>query len=186
MGCRALTIGAFVMWTAAIAANQSPPDRREPTGLGHPPSAADLASIDIDVGIDGRGLPPGSGTAQQGKAVYAAQCASCHGATGREGPSDILVGGNGSLATARPLKTVGSYWPYATTLWDYINRAMPFERPHSLTANEVYGVTAYVLWLNGIVSEGSVLSETTLPGVIMPNRNGFVGDDRAFERQHQR
>jgi cytochrome c len=151
------------------------------TGPGHPPAPTELAAIDIDVRPDGRGLPAGSGSAQQGQAIYVARCASCHGPTGREGPNDILVGGQGSLATSRPLKTVGSYWPYATTLWDYINRAMPFQRPHSLTANEVYGATAYVLWLNGIVGEADVLSQDTLPKVTMPNRNGFTGDDRARE-----
>ncbi len=99
------------------------------TGLGHPPTAAEIKAADIEVLPDGRGLPPGSGTAERGRDLYARQCAACHGASGKEGPADILVGGNGSLATARPLKTVGSFWPYATTLWDYINRAMPYDRP---------------------------------------------------------
>jgi cytochrome c len=149
--------------------------------IGRTPSAAELAAIDIEVLPDGRGLPPGRSTAAEGRQVYTAHCASCHGATGREGPNDLLAGGQGTLATARPVKTVGSYWPYATTLWDYINRAMPFQRPHSLSADEVYGATAYVLFLNGIVGAGDVISATTLPQVQMPNRNGFIGDTRGSE-----
>jgi S-disulfanyl-L-cysteine oxidoreductase SoxD len=142
--------------------------------VGRPPTAAELQRLDIDVLPDGRGLPPGSGTADSGRAAYARRCASCHGATGREGPYDVLVGGRGTLASARPLKTVGSFWPYATTLWDYINRAMPFDSPGTLTPDEVYAVTAYVLRLNDIVSDRDVLSPATLPQVIMPNRDGFV------------
>jgi cytochrome c len=166
----------FSRTTSTASAAQAPSN-----GIGHTPSPAELAALDIDVLPDGRGLPPGRATAEEGKTVYAARCASCHGATGREGPNDLLVGGRDSLTTARPLKTVGSYWPYATTLWDYINRAMPFERPHSLTVPEVYGVTAYVLWLNGLVGERQVISDATLPQVRMPNRDGFIGDTRGRE-----
>lgn len=143
-------------------------------GLGRPPTAGELQSQDIEVLPDGRGLPPGSGTAERGRDLYARRCAACHGASGKEGPADILVGGNGSLATARPLKTVGSFWPYATTLWDYINRAMPYDRPGTLTADEVYAVTAFVLHLNGIVAAGETLTRETLPRVLMPNRDGFI------------
>jgi mono/diheme cytochrome c family protein len=149
--------------------------------IGHIPTADALRSIDIDVLPDGRGLPAGSGTAEQGKPIYEARCASCHGATGREGPNDPLAGGQGTLASPRPVRTVGSYWPYATTVWDYINRAMPFQQPHSLTANEVYAVTAYVLSLSGIVHDRDVLSQSTLPQVRMPNRDGFIADDRDHE-----
>ena len=102
----------------------------------------------------------------------------CHGPTGTEGPQDVLAGGQGSLATAAPRKTVGSYWPFATTLWDYINRAMPFDHPSTMTADEVYATTAYVLFLNGIVGERDVLDEKTLPQIKMPNRNGFTADPR--------
>jgi cytochrome c len=150
-------------------------------GLGHTPPSDELTAIDIEILPDGRGLPPGSGTAEAGKPVYAAHCASCHGPTGTEGPNDILAGGQGSLKTTRPLKTVGSFWPYATTLWDYVNRAMPFTEPRSLPANDVYAVTAYVLYLNGIVTDRQVLSQTTLPQVKMPNQNGFVPDNRSNE-----
>jgi cytochrome c len=143
-------------------------------GLGRPPTADEIKVAGVEVLPDGRGLPPGSGTAERGRDLYARRCAACHGASGKEGPADILVGGNGSLATARPLKTVGSFWPYATTLWDYINRAMPYDRPGTLTADEVYAVTAFVLHLNGIVAAGETLTRETLPRVLMPNRDGFI------------
>lgn len=147
-------------------------------GLGRPATADELKSIDIDVTPDGHGLMPGHGTAAAGKAVYAARCVTCHGATGKEGPQDVLVGGVGTLAAPKPLKTVGSYWPYATTLWDYIHRAMPFDHPGTLSVDEVYSATAYVLFVNGIVGENDVLDESSLPKVAMPNRNGFVPDPR--------
>jgi len=147
-------------------------------GVGRPATPEEIARIDIEVRPDGSGLPPGSGTAASGKAVYAARCVTCHGATGKEGPQDILVGGQGSLKTPKPLKTVGSYWPYATTVWDYVHRAMPFDHPGTLTTNDVYSVTAYVLFLNGIVGENDVVDQRTLPAVKMPNRDGFVGDPR--------
>ena len=107
-------------------------------GVGHAPKPEELKQIDIDVTPDGKGLPPGSGTAAAGKDVYTRRCETCHGPTGKEGPQDVLAGGKGSLATPKPQKTVGSYWPYATTLWDYINRAMPFDHPSTLTPDEVY------------------------------------------------
>jgi cytochrome c len=150
-------------------------------GLGHTARTDAVNAIDIEVLPDGQGLPPGSGAADAGRAVYVAHCSACHGPTGTEGPNDVLVGGQGSLTTARPLKTVGSFWPYATTLWDYINRAMPFGEPRSLSADDVYAVTAYVLFLNGIIPEHQVLSQTTLASVKMPNRNGFIPDNRANE-----
>jgi hypothetical protein len=146
--------------------------------VGRAPTPAELKAIDSEVTPDGKGLPAGSGTAAAGKDVYTRRCETCHSATGKDGPQDVLVGGQGSLATARPLKTVGSYWPYATTLWDYINRAMPFDHPSTMTTNEVYSTTAYVLFMNGIVGEQDVLDETTLPQVKMPNRSGFVPDPR--------
>jgi len=113
-----------------------------------------------------------------GEQIYKQQCARCHGpkAEGDIGP--VLVGGQGTLRTARPLKTVGSFWPYATTLWDYINRAMPFDKPGLLKPSEVYAVAAYILNLNGIIGEGDVMDAKTLPKVRMPNRDGFVPDPR--------
>ena len=147
-------------------------------GIGRAPNPEQLKQIDIDVTPDGRGLPPGSGTAAKGKDVYTRRCETCHGPTGKEGPQDVISGGRGSLTTSAPLKTVGSYWPYATTLWDYINRAMPFDHPSTLTPDEVYSAAAYVLFLNGIVGEQDVLDQATLPKVHMPNRDGFVADPR--------
>jgi cytochrome c len=173
-------LGVLIVCGAALFPT-SPATQPPTSGLGRAPRAEELKAIDIDVWPDGRGLPPGGGSARQGERIYAGRCASCHGAKG-EGfrpPKTVgsywqLVGGRNSLATARPLKTVGSYWPYATTLWDYINRAMPFGRAGTLSPDEVYAVTAYVLYLNGIVGEGDVLSQTTLADVRMPNRDGFI------------
>src|SRR4051812_30767018 len=147
-------------------------------GLGHTPKPEQLKQIDIDVSPDGKGLSAGSGTASAGKDVYTRRCETCHGPTGKEGPQDVLVGGRGSLTTANPQKTVGSYWPYATTLWDYIRRAMPFDHPGTLTDVEIYDATAYVLFMNGIIGEHDELNQRTLPLVTMPNRNGFVADPR--------
>ena len=150
-------------------------------GLGRPLASDEIRKHDMIIPPSGAGLPPGSGNAEKGKAVFAAQCARCHGATGREGPEDVLVGGIGSLGTPNPLKTVGSFWPYATTLWDYVNRSMPFDRPGVLPPDDVYAVVAYVLQLNGIISTTDVLDAASLPKVRMPNREGFVPDDRGRE-----
>jgi S-disulfanyl-L-cysteine oxidoreductase SoxD len=147
-------------------------------GIGRPARADEIAAMDITVTPDGRGLPVGSGTAAAGKAIYAARCVTCHGATGREGPQDVLAGGRGTLAAPKPLKTVGSYWPYSTIVFDYVRRAMPFDHPGTLPADQVYAVTAYVLYLNAIVGEHDVIDQTSLPKVQMPNRGGFVSDPR--------
>jgi len=147
-------------------------------GVGRAPTSEEIRAIDIEVLPDGRGLPSGSGTVDAGKTIYASRCVTCHGATGKEGPQDVLVVGQGTLASGKPLKTVGSYWPYATTLWDYINRAMPFDHPGTLPPDDVYATTAYLLYLNAIVGERDVMDATTLPRVQMPNRNGFVPDAR--------
>ena len=152
-------------------------------GLGRAAADADIRKYDVFIPPSGANLPPGSGTAEKGKAIYAAQCARCHGATGREGPEEPLVGGIGSLTTAKPQKTVGSYWPYATTVFDYIRRAMPYVTPHSLTADETYAVTAYLLALNGVIAENDVMNVTTLPKVVMPNRANF---DSAYREPRRR
>lgn len=148
--------------------------------LGRTPAAEEVRTADITVFPDGTGLPPGHGTAAAGEPVYKSRCAVCHGAKGegRKGEYPALAGGTGTLATAKPFKTVGSYWPYATTVWDHINRAMPFNTPHILPPNDVYAVTAFILHLSGIVTRDQVLDERTLPKIEMPNRHGFVTDTR--------
>jgi cytochrome c len=147
--------------------------------LGRVPTADELQARDISVFPTGAGLPQGEGSAKEGRSIYAAQCASCHGERGEgHGKNPPIAGGLGTLKGDAPLLTVGSYWPYATTVWDYINRAMPYREPGSLSSREVYSVTAYVLYLNGIVGEGEVLNAKSLPKVKMPNRDGFVPDPR--------
>ena len=147
--------------------------------LGQPISAADIATWDITVLPDGSGLPPGRGTVREGEAVYAAKCAACHGAKGTGGLNDALAGGIGSLAAGNtPVKTVASYWPYATTLFDYVRRAMPFQATQSLSADEVYAVSAFILSLSGIVGPDEALDARSLPAVKMPNRDGFVAFPR--------
>jgi len=143
-------------------------------GLGEPATAHDFDVYDSSVLPNGEGLPPGSSSAAQGKAVFEAKCAVCHGANGEGKPADALVGGQGTLNTPKPKKTVGSYWPYATTFFDFVRRAMPYNAPKSLSNDELYGVVAYVLFLNEIVPQDLVLNAQTLPKVAMPNRNGFV------------
>jgi cytochrome c len=142
-------------------------------GLGQAATAEQIRGWDIDVRADGAGLPAGRGSVAQGRALYAARCLACHGANGEKGPAPQLAGGQGTLATRTPVLTVGSYWPYATTLYDYIHRAMPLDSPQSLTPDEVYAVTAYTLHLNGIVTADAVLDAPALAAIRMPNRDGF-------------
>jgi S-disulfanyl-L-cysteine oxidoreductase SoxD len=143
--------------------------------FGQSIAPADIAPWDISIGPDGAGLPAGRGTPAQGEAVYIAKCQACHGEKAAGRPNDALVGGKGSLAPDKaPVKTVGSYWPYATTLFDYIRRAMPFQESQSLTSDEVYAVSAYILQLNEIIGKDDVLDAQTLPKVKMPNRDGFI------------
>lgn len=143
--------------------------------FGQPISPADIAPWNISIRPDGAGLPPGRGTATQGESVYAAKCQACHGEKGTGKPNDALVGGIGTLGPGKvPVRTVGSYWPYATTLFDYVRRAMPFQAPKSLTADEVYAVSAYILSLNDIIGPDDVLDAQSLPKVRMPNRDGFI------------
>jgi cytochrome c len=142
--------------------------------FGRPATPEEIKLWDIDVRPDGTGLPDGGGTAAHGKEVYRDNCEACHGPNGQGGIKDRLVGGQGTLASAMPVKTVGSFWPYATTLFDYIRRAMPYPAPGSLSADDTYALTAYLLSLNGIVPEDAKLDKDTLPKVKMPNRDGFV------------
>ena len=147
-------------------------------GVGRVPTAEEVNAWDVTIPPDGRGMPPGSGTAAAGKTIFAVRCASCHGETGDDAKYGRLVGGQGTLTTDKPLLTIGSFWPYATTLWSYINRAQPLDEPGSLTPDQVYAVTAYLLYLNGIAGEHEVLDARTLAQVKMPNRSGFVPDPR--------
>jgi cytochrome c len=147
-------------------------------GIGRTATEAEIAAWNIDIDRDGRKLPPGSGSVAHGRAVFEAQCASCHGARGEGGTGERLVGGQGTLASAKPVKTVGSFWPYAPTLFDYIRRAMPLNAPQSLSDADVYAVSGYVLHLNGLVPEGAVLDAGSLAAIRMPNRDGFVPDPR--------
>ena len=142
--------------------------------LGEAVSSAELSNLDFTIMPNGEGLPEGSGTAVAGAKIYQQNCLACHGVGGRDGLNDTLVGGHGSLTTDQPQKTVGSYWPYATTLFDYVHRAMPYQAPGSLTNDDVYAVTAYILYLNDIVGEDDRLDANTLPAVRMPNRENFI------------
>jgi S-disulfanyl-L-cysteine oxidoreductase SoxD len=165
----------IVLWLAVAV----PLAAQSPTyGVGRPPTRDEIRALGSAIGPGGDGLPGGSGTVAAGRVVFAAQCVRCHGPNGEGNVGPILVGGQGTLATTKPLKTVGSYWPYATTLWDYINRAMPFDQPGLLKPPEVYAAVAYVLNLNGIVREDQVLDAASLPKIVMPNRNGFIPDPR--------
>jgi len=147
-------------------------------GVGRQPTDPDLRTLRITVAPDGKGLPEGSGTAVEGRVLFAQRCAKCHGEKGEGDVGPALVGGRGTLATAKPRKTVGSFWPYATTLWDYIHRAMPFNEPGALNPSQVYAAAAYILYLNEIVGEKEVLNAKTLAKIRMPNRDGFVADPR--------
>ena len=153
----------------------SSPALAEGPGLGRVATPDEIASWDISIGPDGAGLPPGRGTPKQGEAVYAQKCVACHGEKGAGKPNDQLVGGRGSLSGDQaPIKTVGSFWPYATTLFDYVRRAMPLNAPKSLSDDEVYAVSAYILQLNGIIGDAEVKDAQTLPQIQMPNRDGFI------------
>lgn len=147
--------------------------------LGRPATPDEIRGLDISVAPDGSGLPKGRGTVAQGQHIYKNLCASCHGDQG-QGTSQYpaLAGGQGTLKSKDPVRTVGSFWPYATTVWDFIHRTMPYARPGTLTPDETYAVTAFVLYLNGILNKDAALNESTLPRVKMPNRNGFVPDPR--------
>jgi len=143
-------------------------------GFGKHATRAEIAGWDIDVRPDGTGLPEGRGSVAEGQAIYDRKCASCHGTFGEANSHMVIAGGVGSLGTDSPVRTTGSKLNFATTLWDYINRAMPFEAPQSLAPDEVYSLTAYVLNLNDILPADAVLDRLTLPQVKMPNRDGFT------------
>jgi cytochrome c len=148
-------------------------------GIGSAATEEEIAGWDIDIRPDGKGLPAGSGSVEDGEMMYEEKCASCHGSFGEGvGRYPVLAGGAGTLTHDRPDRTVGSYWPYASTLWDYVHRAMPFPQPQSLSDDEVYAITAYVLYLNDLVEDDFVLTADNLASIEMPNKDGFFFDDR--------
>ena len=169
---RIIAVAAFALLAAMDAHAQTP------YGIGRPATPQEIAGWNIDIGRDGSSLPPGSGTVSHGRDVFDQQCASCHGEKGEGGLGDRLVGGQGTLATSKPIRTVGSYWPYATTLFDYIRRAMPQNAPQSLSNDDVYAVSAYILSLNGLLPSDAVLDAKSLAAIKMPNRDNFVSDSR--------
>jgi cytochrome c len=166
-----LMLIACVLPVAMVGAEEGP-------GLGEAVSAEQLAAVDFTIMPDGAGLPVGSGDAVAGREVYNRNCLACHGENGTGGVNDRLAGGHGSLTAERPVKTIGSYWPYATTIFDYVRRAMPFQTPGSLSNDEIYAVTAFLLHINGIIAEDTTLDADSLPDVVMPNRDNFVWDYR--------
>ena len=167
-----MRVSAFAALAALTLA--APAAAAEDYGLGKPVTAEDIAPWNIDVAPDGAGLPPGEGSVAAGKQIFADRCAACHGDHGQGGPMDRLAGGIGTLHDAKPVKTVGSFWPYASTLFDFVNRAMPYDAPQTLSADEVYSVCAYVLFLNGLLPAEAKLDKASLVAVKMPNRDGFV------------
>ena len=175
MPTRELCIAAFVVVALACATCAQ---AQSPYGIGRSATPAEIAGWNIDIGRYGKNLPPGSGSVSQGLEVFDQQCAACHGTKGEGGVGDQLVGGQGTLATPKPVRTVGSYWPYAATLFDYIRRAMPQNAPQSLSNDDVYAVSAYILNLNGLFAADATLDAKTLRAIKMPNRNMFVDDPR--------
>ena len=176
-----MLVGAVALAIAGCATQQMSQQAPNPgVGYGMPISEADIAPWNIDIRTpDGKGLPAGRGTVAEGKKIYDAKCLACHGADAKGGPVyGTMVGGIGSFKTATRVLTPGSMYPYAPILFDYIRRTMPMDKPLSLTANEVYALSAYMLNLNGLVAADAVMDQNTLPQVQMPNRNGFIIDDR--------
>jgi cytochrome c len=169
---------AALLGAALVVCSTGTQARQGRYGIGRAATPAEVAGWNIDIGRDGNGLPPGSGSISRGREVFAQQCAACHGDKGEGGVGDRLAGGQGTLATPHPVRTVGSYWPYAPTLFDYIRRAMPQSAPESLSNDDVYAVSAYILNLNGLFPGDATLDAKSLPAIKMPNRRMFVGDPR--------
>ena len=169
---------ALALLALAAAASLARAATQGHYGIGRTATDAEIAGWNIDIGRNGENLPPGSGTVRHGQEVFAQQCAACHGEKGEGGVGDRLVGGQGTVATPKPIKTVGSYWPYAPTLFDYIRRAMPLSAPQSLSNEDVYAVSAYILNMNGLLPADATLDARTLSAIKMPNRNMFTGDPR--------
>jgi cytochrome c len=174
MSTREVVCVTLALVVGACASAGVTPSAMESPNLGREATPAQIAGWDISVGPDGVGLPPGRGTPATGAAVYEQKCQVCHGAKGAGQPNDRLVGGQGTLASQAPVRTIGSYWPYATTVFDYVRRSMPYIQTQSLSDNEVYAVTAYLLNLNGIIGENDEMNAQTLPKVKMPNQSNFI------------
>lgn len=179
MRSRVALASLAIVWSAALQAQTSTPPAGTPAryGIGRPATPADIAARDIDITPDGHGLPAGRGTPAEGAALYATKCAKCHGATGREGPNDPLVGRDPkdfSFSTdVKAVRTIGNYWPYPTTVFDYIRRAMPPDAPGSLTDAEVYALSAHLFHLNDLIPATAVMDATSLPKVAMPAKDRF-------------
>jgi len=165
---------AALIGVSGILAMAAGASAQDGPGLGEPISEADLAPWDISIETNGDGLPAGSGTAAAGEAIYRVQCVACHGAEGAGTPNDRLVGGHGTLTEMAQVRTIGSFWPYASTVFDYIRRAMPFNTPQTLSNDDVYALTAYLLYLNGIIDEDDEMNARALSRIEMPNADGFI------------
>ena len=172
-----LLAATLIASTPAPAQQQDQQVAARPLELGRAPTGEEIRAWDIDVAPDGAGLPEGAGGVEQGKLLFVQKCAACHGAAGEGATADMLVGGAGTLASKSAKRTIGSYWPYATTVFDYVRRAMPLDAPGSLAAEEVYALSAWLLHANGIVGAEAVMDAKTLPAVRMPNRDGFIAAD---------
>jgi S-disulfanyl-L-cysteine oxidoreductase SoxD len=171
MRCSNLLIPVIGLATCVAALAQTPTYSH----VGRTPTKEEIQAWNISIGPDGKELPPGSGTAEKGAQIYTQKCGACHGPSAEGSPlAPRLVGGKDTLKSPRPVLTIGSYWPFATTIWDYINRSMPRNQGGTLTADEVYALTAFLLYRNDIIKEGDVMDAKSLPTVQMPNRNGFV------------
>ena len=174
---RTLEFGLAILAVTALGLS-TPAQAQSHYGIGRAATPAEIAGWNIDIGRDGENLPAGSGSVSHGREVFDQQCAACHGAKGEGGVGDRLVGGQGTIATPKPIKTVGSFWPYAPTLFDYIRRAMPQNAPQSLSNEDVYAVSAYILNMNGLLPADATLDAGTLSAIKMPNREMFTGDPR--------
>lgn len=171
MRCLSKLLALFIALMLCCAASWAQAPYKN---VGRAATPEEIKAWDISIGISGKELPPGSGTAVDGAKIFAVKCAVCHGADGQGGIGSRLVGGQGTLTSAKPVETIGSYWPFATTIYDFINRAMPYDKPGTLNPIEIYSLTAFLLFRNGIIKETDVIDAKSLPKVQMPNRNGFV------------
>jgi cytochrome c len=170
---RATILLTLTLAGSSAAAGEVP----EGPKLGRPATTHEIAAVDTDVMPDGRGLPPGSGTVAAGRELYAQHCLRCHGEGGLGDSGDQLAGAKMGLTSEWPEKTIGNFWPYAPTLFDFIRRSMPMESPGSLADDEVYALTAYLLNLNGIIADDAVMNARSLSRIRMPNRDGFIDED---------